>query len=163
VDELQELEQLLRELMQGIQAVLQSGEMLSDQFQGQLAQTLELLVNRIDQLQAENPTEDLQPIQTQPQLNESMPSSNIESFGYDNKNGNLLVRFLGDYPNREGPTYAYSGIPRQIFDLFQKGAIPARTNGKNKWGKWWKGKTPSIGASMYTLIKGGAYPYQRIG
>jgi KTSC domain len=95
-------------------------------------------------------------------LPESGPSSNIESFGYDEKNGNLMVRFLGDHPNRNGPIYSYQGVPKQIFDLFRIGAVPARTDGQNEWGEWWKGKVPSLGASLHTLIKGGGYPYQRL-
>lgn len=45
----QELEGLLRQLMQGITEVMQSGETLSDEFQGLLAQTLGNLYNRIEQ------------------------------------------------------------------------------------------------------------------
>ncbi len=45
-----ELEDLLRELMLGINQVMQSGEVLSDEFQGMLAQTLNNLVTRIDEL-----------------------------------------------------------------------------------------------------------------
>jgi hypothetical protein len=159
---LQQLEQLLQEFMQAIQLVMQSGEELSDELQGQLAQTLELLVNRIDQLkQEESPADGLEP-QALPKLNEGMPSSNVESFGYDDKSGNLLVRFLGKHPNRMGPVYSYTGVPKNIFELFRKGAIPARTDGKNKWGKWWRGKTPSVGASLFTLIKNGGYSYSRL-
>lgn len=95
-------------------------------------------------------------------IEQAMPSSNVEGFAYDDKNGKLLVRFLGKYPNRNGPIYSYGGVPSEIFDLFRKGAIPARTTGKNKWGKWWKGKVPSIGAALYTLIKNRGYPYQRV-
>jgi hypothetical protein len=95
-------------------------------------------------------------------LSRPMPSSNIHSFGYDPKNERLLVKFQGDYPDQNGPIYGYDKVPKAIFDMFQKGAIPARTDGSNKWGKWWKGKVPSLGASMYTLIKQGGYQYQRL-
>lgn len=160
----EELEDLLRQLLLAIQQVMQSGEVLSDDFQGMLAQTLERLVNKIDELRSENPVEGLSLNSTQePQLSSGAPSSNIHSFGYDGKNGRLLVKFQGDYPQENGPVYAYGGVPQQIFDLFRRGAIPARTDGKNKWGRWWKGKVPSLGASLYTLIKGGNYPYQRLG
>jgi len=162
VNELQELEGLLQELLGVIQDVMQSGEVLDDEFQGELAKTLELLTSRIDQLRLEEPVEGLQPRAPEPELNESMPSSNVESFGYDDKTGRLLVRFLGKHPDPHGPIYGYSGVPKQIFDLFRKGAVPARTNGKNKWGSWWKGKVPSLGASMFTLIKEGGYPYQKL-
>lgn len=159
--ELQALEELLDQLLRGIQDILQSGEILTDEFQGILAQELDVTTTRIDQLRGE--VNALPSIPTQePDLNPAMPSSNIGAFGYDEDNGRLLVQFLGQYPNKQGPIYAYGGVPRQIFDLFRRGAVPARTDGKNRWGKWWKGKVPSAGASMYTLIKEAGYPYQRL-
>lgn len=163
MNELQELETLIHQLLQTIQQVMQSGEILSDEFQGELARTLELLVNRIDELRTQEPVETLQPqAGQQPPLEQGMPSSNVEAFGYDDDNEKLLVRFLGKYPNRNGPVYAYEGVPKNIFELFQRGAIPARTDGQNKWGRWWRGKVPSLGASLYTLIKNEGYPYQRL-
>jgi hypothetical protein len=162
----EELEALLHELLSGIQRVIQSGEILSDEFQGMLAQTLESLLTEIDQLRSQNPVDGLPPPPAappeQPQLNAGMPSSNIHSFGYDDKTGRLLVKFQGDYPQENGPVYAYGGVPKVIFDLFQKGAVPARTDGRNKWGSWWRGKVPSLGASLFTLIKNGGYQYQRL-
>lgn len=155
MNELEEFEALLQELLSGIESVMQSGEVLSDEFQGELARTLELLTSRVENLR--NPVEGLQP-----KLESSMPSSNIHSFGYDPKNERLLVKFQGDYPNQNGPVYGYDKVPKVIFDLFQKGAVPARTDGSNKWGRWWKGKVPSLGASMYALIKNGGYQYQRL-
>jgi len=162
--ELSSLEALLDELLNTIQEVLQSGEILTDELQQTLAQEIEFMFDRINELRSQNPVETLSPqVGKQPQLTQGMPSSNVESFGYDDKTGRLLVRFLGEYPNKEGPIYGYEGVPKQIFDLFQKGAVPARTDGKNKWGKWWKGKVPSLGASLYTLINKGGYPYKRLG
>ncbi len=158
--ELQALEQLLDQLLKGIQDVLQSGEILSDEFQMMLAQELTATTDRIDQLQVElqqAPVEGLTP-----PIEPGMESSNVEGFAYDPEMQKLFVRFLGKYPDRNGPIYSYEGVPNVIFDLFQKGAIPARTDGQNAWGKWWKGKVPSMGASMYTLIKGGGYPYQKV-
>lgn len=161
MDELQNLEDLLSQLLRGIQDVIQSGEILTDEFQGVLAQELDYLTTRIDELRGS--TDQIPPIPpAEPDLNPAMPSSNIGAFGYDEENGRLLVQFLGKHPDRNGPIYAYGGVPKQIFDLFQKGAIPARTNGRNRWGKWWKGKVPSMGASMYTLIKEAGYPYERL-
>jgi len=48
-----ELEELLQELLRGIQETIQSGEILSDEFQGQLAQALDEMTNRIDELRAQ--------------------------------------------------------------------------------------------------------------
>jgi hypothetical protein len=153
VNELVEYAQLL------ITYLETNGATLNPESQQALAQ---LLQNVLEVIQSqENPVEGLQP-NAPPQIQEAMPSSNVEGFSYDDKTGKLLVRFLGEHPNRNGSVYAYGGVPKEIFDLFQKGAVPARTNGQNKWGKWWKGKVPSIGASLYTLIKERGYPYQRL-
>ncbi len=51
--ELELLEQLIDQLLAGIQDVLQSGEVLSDEFQGAIAQELEVTTQRIDQLRGE--------------------------------------------------------------------------------------------------------------
>jgi KTSC domain len=163
-EQLQLLEQLMDELINTIQQVVQSGEVLSDEFQSVLAKELEFTFNRIEELKSQFPVEAL-PAQGQkpPEINQGMPSSNVEGFAYDDKNQRLLVRFLGKYPDRNGPIYGYQGVPKQIFDMFRKGAVPARTDGQNKWGKWWKGKVPSLGASLYTLVKNGPYSYQRLG
>lgn len=123
-----------------------------------LEQVMNHVANRIAELRQTAPVAPT----AQPDLTPSMPSSNIDAFGYDDKTGRLMVKFLGKHPNRNGPIYSYEGVPKVIFDLFRQGSIPARTNGKNKWGSWFKGKVPSIGASMYTLIKNGGYAYNRL-
>jgi len=153
----------MNELVQYAQSIIayleRSGASLNIESQQALGQLLQQVLQTIEQQSGEAPT--TPPISPE-NLTEAMPSSNIEGFAFDDRNNQLLVRFLGKYPNREGPIYAYEGVPREIFDMFQQGAVPARTDGKNKWGKWWKGKVPSIGASLYTLIKNRNYPYQRI-
>lgn len=155
MDELQNLEQLLNELLSGIGSVIQSGEELSDDFQGVLAQELDYLTSRIDELRASQTP-------TIPPLDKSMDSSVINAFKYDPKNGNLLVQFKGKFPNEEGSIYSYGGVPPQMFNLFRRGAIPAKTDGSNRWGSWWKGKSPSMGSSMNVLLKQAGFPYQRI-
>lgn len=156
---LAELQSMLQELLGAIDQVMQSGEQLTDEFQGEIAKTLQQLLGKIEQL--ESTEAPIQPTQ-QPPIAQGMPSSNVEGFAYDDKNNRLFVRFLGDYPNRNGPVYAYDDVPEVIFNLFRSGSVPARTDGKNKWGQWWKGKIPSLGASLYTLIKNGGYAYQRL-
>ena len=157
MNEIETLESLLNELLSGIQEVMQSGEILTDQFQMVLAEELNYLTTRIDKLRASAS------VQTgTPELQEAMPSSNVSGFNYDDKTGKLYVQFLGKYPNRQGSVYEYDNVPKQIFELFRRGAIPARTKGSNRWGKWWEGKVPSIGASLYTLLAQSQYPYRRV-
>ena len=83
-------------------------------------------------------------------------SSNIYGFKYEPKTGHLLVRF------QKGPIYSYEGVPPYIFNVFSRGAIPAKTKGSNEFGSWWVGKNPSLGAAFYELIRSGPYPYERV-
>lgn len=161
MNELETLIGLQDELLTQLDVVLRSGRPISEQWQTLIGDQLQWLQERIEQLSQE-PTAAMAPNPAAEDLQEAMPSSNIEGFAYDDKSGSLLVRFLGKHPNRYGPIYAYEGVPKVIFELFKNGSIPARTDGRNAWGEWWKGKVPSIGASMYTLIKQGGYPYERV-
>lgn len=52
MNEIAELERLIEELLQGIQDAMQNGEILSDEFQGLLAQELEATTQRIDELRS---------------------------------------------------------------------------------------------------------------
>ena len=83
-------------------------------------------------------------------------SSNIYGFQYDPTTKQLKVRFQGD------GVYSYEGVPPQIFNMFARGAVPAKTQGQNQWGRWWRGKEPSLGASFFELIKKGGYPYTKV-
>lgn len=82
-------------------------------------------------------------------------SSNVYGFSYDPRNKKMKVRF------QEGSIYNYDDVPPLIFKAFQAGAIPARTKGKNKFGEWWIGKKPSLGASFFNLIRD-RFPYQKV-
>ena len=155
MDELQNLEQLLQELLGAIQAVVQSGEDLSDELQGVIAEELTYLTSRIDEIKAAQTP-------SIPPLDQSMDSSVINAFKFDPKNGNLLVQFKGKWPTAEGSVYSYGGVPKEIFELFRRGAIPAKTKGKNKFGKWWAGKSPSMGSSMNVLLKQMGFPFQKL-
>jgi len=165
VNEIQELQELLRELLAGIQEVLQSGEILTDEFQGQLAETLNILTTRIDELQNENPTEVLQPAQAeQPPNIGSGPfeSSNINGFKYNPKTKDLYVQFHGPYPQAAGSVYKYNNVPEFIYNVFSQGAVGPKTSGQNRYHKWIKGVTPSLGGTMNALIKAGGFQYQRL-
>lgn len=88
-------------------------------------------------------------------------SSNIYGFSYDPKNKKLFVKFQGG-ESATGPVYQYEGVPPNVFKAFSSGSVPARTDGQNNYGRWWKGKLPSLGAAFYDLIRMGGYPYARV-
>ncbi len=220
-----DLEDLLRELVQGITQVMQSGEELPDEFQGLLAQTLSNLVTRIDEARTQQPNVSTeQPTGVPPgqlsatpsndaqllwvlsgqqpqafisylrtfptpgtaqllgnpgelnavieQLQQMMPagqqpvvdgvphadlnSSNVWGAAYDPKSGKMKVRFQG------GSEYEYDGIPPNIFNAFIHGNADAQTKGQNRYGRWWKGKNPSLGAALNQYIKAGKFSYRKI-
>lgn len=184
MNELARLEGLLSQLLSGIQKVVSSGEVLSDDFQGLLAEQLRYLTGKIDNLKNEPPPieqidqEEAQvanevtppPPPTQPPSGGQIPplepapheSSNINAFKYDDKTGKLFVKFQGKYPSQNGPVYSYQGVPKNIYEVFRRGAVAPKTSGKNAWHTWKEGVTPSHGAAMYALIKEGGYNYQRL-
>lgn len=112
---------------------------------------LQQLIQQFQQTNPQAAPQSVQGIEKAP-----LQSSNIYGFRYDPKSGRMLVRFQG------GSIYEYEGVPNVIFNLFQKGAIPAKTNGQNQYGRWWRGKEPSTGASFFELIKKGPYPYAKV-
>jgi hypothetical protein len=157
-DELSQLEQLQDELLESLQTAFQQGRPLSDQLMGLIAGQLEWLTNRIEELKGNAVT----PAPKIPDLTQAMPSSNVYGFAYDPDDKNLYVKFQGDTGIGEGPVYSYGGVPQGVFELFRDGAVQAKTKGQNKWGRWWVGKIPSIGAALHELIKEKGYPYQRV-
>lgn len=82
-------------------------------------------------------------------------SSNVYGINYDPRSSRLRVRF------NSGSVYQYDAVPPQVFKIFQKGAIAAKTDGQNKWGRWWKGKEPSLGAAFHQLIRD-RFPYRKL-
>ena len=159
---IKEIKNSIRELMQ---VIIQRGESLSDEMKLNIAQVLEYADTRIQALrqeESEGPTEGLSPTTQELGLEQGThPSSNINSFKYDYDTGKLLVKFQGDFPSDNGPVYSYEGVPKFIYDTFRKGAVLPKTSGQNDWHRWEKGKTPSLGAAMYHLIRS-YYPYQRL-
>ncbi len=169
MNEVQELELLLKEFLGSIQEVLRSGEQLSDEVQGEIAKTLQALTDKIDLLKAEQEqavvSEEVTPevASAPPQLDKGpFPSSNVNSFKYDPRNQTLFVKFHGAETADSGPVYKYEGVPKNIYDVFNSGRVAPKTSGQNKYHRWIKGVTPSLGASLYALIRQGGYSYQRM-
>ena len=158
------MDELLNYVLQLIEYVETHSEQLNEETQRELAVFLQEVMEFISEYQNQNPTETLSP--TTPQNAElepgPYPSSNINAFRYDPDSGRLLVKFHGKDTADSGPIYGYQGVPEHIFDIFRRGAVAPRTSGKNKYHQWYRGVTPSLGASMYALIKQGNYPYQRL-
>lgn len=159
MNELEALQQQLDELLAVLQRVLESGEVLSDEFMGVIAENIQYLVNRIGQVRAGETGEVPETPAVEPG---PFPSSNIFGFKYDPDKQELLVQFQDQYPGTDGPQYLYQGVPPGIVEIFGRGAIAPKTSGENEWHRWEEGVTPSLGASMIALISSRDYPYERV-
>lgn len=83
-------------------------------------------------------------------------SSNVAGFRYDKNNQQLYVKF------HNGGVYQYDGVPAWAYKLFATGSAKAKTSGKNKYGSWWKNKSPSLGASVWQFLRNGGYSNRQI-
>lgn len=85
-----------------------------------------------------------------------LQSSTVYGFKYSPRNKRLFVKFQGD------GVYKYDNVPSVIARLFMNGASRAKTQGSNRYGAWWQGKKPSLGAALNQHIKNLGFPYQKI-
>lgn len=85
-----------------------------------------------------------------------LQSSNVYGFSYDPRSSNMFVRF------NSGSVYQYNQVPPQVFKAFMRFGTPAKTTGNNQYGRWWVGKSPSMGATFYDIIRNGPFQYQRV-
>jgi hypothetical protein len=159
--QIQELKDSLREVLMMIS---ERGQPVNEDMRLMIVRVMEHVANRIQELRTQEqgqgapippapPTEHLTP--------GPFPSSSVNAFDYNDQTGELKVKFHGKDEADAGPTYAYSGVPRFIYDIFRRGAVPPRTSGRNRWHSWTKNRMPSLGAAMYHLIRTN-YPYQRV-
>jgi hypothetical protein len=82
-----------------------------------------------------------------------LKSANVWKFKYDDKKLELTVQF------QTGAIYTYSGVSPILFDTVIRGNAECITEGENQWGKWFVGKTPSVGAAIHKhlVLAGVAY------
>lgn len=76
----------------------------------------------------------------------SIRSSNVKRMVYDDTVDMLVIEF------HDLSKYTYGGITLELFNKLTGGEAVCITSGKNKFGKWWVGKTPSVGAAVYQLL-----------
>lgn len=167
-EEIDTLEELIEELLRGIQEVLQSGETLSDEFQGALAQEIEATTSRIDQLRQE--------ISQQPQTNtqtiQANPSPDAQLLWIlAGQQEQAFISYLREFPSPEtqallnNPTLLSQTIS-QLNQLMPQGQQPfingiqhADLNSSNIWGTAYDPKT----GKMRVRFQGGSeYEYDGV-
>ncbi len=73
-------------------------------------------------------------------------SANVEKILYNDETKDLVLRFHG------GATYTYPNIEFSEFRDIVEGNATCTTDGTSKWGSWYVGKKPSIGAAVHQYL-----------
>ena len=90
------------------------------------------------------------------------PSSNVNGMNYNPDTKDMLVQFHGPYPNAAGSVYRYKNIPTYLYDILSRGAVPPKSSGENRYHKWIRGISPSLGGSVNAILKAGQFQYEKI-
>lgn len=81
---------------------------------------------------------------------ENIKSSNVKNIMYNDETSEMFIQF------QDKSIYTYFNVPFQMFLDVSGGKATCITSGENKYGSWYVGKTPSVGAAVHEyLIKGG--------
>jgi hypothetical protein len=73
-------------------------------------------------------------------------SANVEKILYNDETKDLVLRFHG------GATYTYPNIEFAEFRDIVEGNASCVTDGTSRWGSWYVGKNPSIGAAVHKYL-----------
>jgi len=168
------LEALLNELLQGIQDVIQSGEILSDEFQGMLAQELDQLTTQIDTLRQQ----EQQPFQGQPEQ-QPAPQAIGAAPGADaqllwilaGQQEDAFLQYLQQYPTPETQSLLRNPselerVVQYLHQMMPSGQQPvvdgiqhADLNSSTIWGTQYD---PSTGKMKVRFQGGSEYEYDGI-
>lgn len=81
---------------------------------------------------------------------DNITSSNVKNIMYNDETKEMFIQF------QDKSIYTYFNVSFQLFLDVSGGKATCITSGENKYGSWWVGKTPSVGAAVHKyLIKGG--------
>jgi hypothetical protein len=79
-------------------------------------------------------------------LRRNLDSANVDRILFNDETLELAIQF------KEGDVYIYPNQSKEMFDSLVRGEGICRTEGENQWGSWFVGKTPSIGAAVYSKL-----------
>ena len=89
--------------------------------------------------------------------NNNIKSSNVRKIKYDDETRELVVQF------NDRSIYTYYNIDFETYRNISTGNAAPRTSGENQYGKWEKGKKPSVGAGIHQYLIDKGVQYKRGG
>jgi hypothetical protein len=88
----------------------------------------------------------MDPEQTYKKWRSNPNSANVEKILYNDETKDLVLRFHG------GGTYTYPNIEFSEFRDIVEGKAACVTEGESRWGSWYVGKQPSVGAAVHKYL-----------
>jgi len=89
-------------------------------------------------------------------LQGGVASSNVQSYRYNDVSGELILTF------NDGSRYRYYQIDKDDFESIVLGDAECITEGENEYGRWFIGKSPSVGAAVWQYLIDRAIRYQKL-
>jgi len=83
-------------------------------------------------------------------------SSNVDSYRYNDVSGELILTF------NDGSRYRYYQIDKDDFESIVLGDAECITEGENEYGRWFIGKSPSVGAAVWQYLIDKGVRYQKL-
>lgn len=87
----------------------------------------------------------------------SIPSSNVRRIVYNDESKEMVIQF------QDKSIYTYFEVPFQIFLDVSGGKAECITSGENAFGRWFVGKTPSVGAAVWRYLRDSNIKYKKGG
>ena len=88
---------------------------------------------------------------------DNIQSSNVKKIMYNDETKEMFIQF------QDKSIYTYFAVPFQLFLDVSGGKATCITSGENKYGKWFVGKTPSVGAAVHKFLIKKGIKYQKGG
>jgi len=88
---------------------------------------------------------------------DNIQSSNVKKIMYNDETKEMFIQF------QDKSIYTYFGVDFNLFLDVSGGKATCITSGENKYGKWFVGKTPSVGAAVHKFLIKKGIKYQKGG
>lgn len=77
---------------------------------------------------------------------DNIQSSNVRKIMYNDETKEMFIQF------QDKSIYTYFGVSFDLFLNVSGGKATCITSGENKYGAWYVGKTPSVGAAVHRYL-----------
>lgn len=106
----------------------------------------EFKINFFQELFGEELTEDNVEYHFKKWRADNIRSANVRKIMYNDETKEMFIEF------QDRSIYTYFEVPFQLFLDVSGGKATCLTSGENKYGSWFVGKTPSVGAAVHRYL-----------